>query len=91
MGSAPLEETSLDTVGLNGTAREVNVIKLLQLLVDVVGIPVPRDDSAVEDLQHAVVAGLMGVIGAPDDVGVARSGDEIVRRLDAALRAVAAA
>jgi len=54
MGSAPLEETSLDTVGLNGTAREVNVIKLLQLLVDVVGIPVPRDDSAVEDLQHAV-------------------------------------
>ena len=53
--------------------------------------PSTAAEESIEDLQHAVVAGLMGVIGAPDDVGVARSGDEIVRRLDAALRAVAAA
>jgi hypothetical protein len=48
-------------------------------------------EESIEDLQHAMVAGLMGVIGAPDDVEVARAGDEIVSKLDTALRAAAAA
>ncbi|MFF7635743.1 hypothetical protein ACFZB9_21715 [Kitasatospora sp. NPDC008050] len=43
----------------------------------------------IETLQHAMVEGLMGVIGAPDDADVAAAGDEIVRKLDAALRATA--
>jgi hypothetical protein len=41
----------------------------------------------LEPLRHAVVEGLMGIIGAPDDPGVARVGDEAVRDLDAALLA----
>lgn len=48
-------------------------------------------EGSIEDLQHAMVAGLMNVIGAPDDVDVARAGDEIVSKLDAALHLASAA
>jgi hypothetical protein len=53
--------------------------------------PSTAAEESTEDLQHAMVAGLMSVIGAPDDVEVAEAGNEIVRKLDVALRAAAAA
>lgn len=52
--------------------------------------PPAQAADPIETLQHALVDGLMAVIGAPDDPEVARAGDETVRRLDAALRAAAA-
>ncbi|MFJ4920618.1 hypothetical protein [Streptomyces sp. NPDC088725] len=41
--------------------------------------------TALEELQHAMLGGLMGIIGAPDDPAVAQAGDEVVLRLDALL------
>ena len=53
--------------------------------------PAAAAADPIETLQHAMVEGLMGIIGAPDDADVAAAGDEVVRRLDAALRATAEA
>lgn len=38
-------------------------------------------------LKHAMIEQLMGIIGAPDDQGVADAADAVVRELDALLRA----